>query len=325
MKDRRLIGTRTGLTTKRKLQEFVAEAKDWMTPHSTGVDENSLVRTDCYIFPGAGNIGNQHSEIYPITSAVIAVHEDQAILLGTNNIAVYLEKGYACVAVFRDAAGKQKQLLLDVLFQGPVKLLGRNTESHRLHASVRVTHSDCTSRELPIASILPDSESIPEPLKAYDVDSAIYHIRGVHGLKTVKLAAINDAITVDQRVLSGGYARQRNVSPILGFSPPMQWQTQTVESVDGVYGGNMHGPEMFGVLCPTLPAPSGFTFDEHGRLIGKYALGSPSYQNMTHTVFKSHATHSIPQAALEKLDDTGLKTALVRTLEESKTPNPGSN
>ena len=60
MKDRQLVGTRTGLMTEARLQDFVAKAKDWLTPQSTGIDENSLVRIDCFISPGTDNIGSQH-------------------------------------------------------------------------------------------------------------------------------------------------------------------------------------------------------------------------------------------------------------------------
>ncbi len=40
---------------------------------------------------------------------------------------------------------------------------------------------------------------------------------------------------------------------------------------------------------------------------------------MTHTVFTPDTTHSVLQAALEKISDAGLKAALAQTLEESKT------
>ncbi|MEZ6138717.1 MAG: hypothetical protein R3C53_27850 [Pirellulaceae bacterium] len=52
MKDRQLVGTHTGLMTESRLTDFVAKADDWLTPRSTGVSENSLVRIDCYINPG---------------------------------------------------------------------------------------------------------------------------------------------------------------------------------------------------------------------------------------------------------------------------------
>ncbi len=99
----------------------------------------------------------------------------------------------------------------------------------------------------------------------------------------------------------------------------MDWQSQTVPRVDGhIYGDNINGAEMFEVLCPARPAPCGFTFDEHGRLIGKYGLGEPSEKDMTHTVFKPDTTHSVLQAALEKISDAGLKAALAQTLKESQ-------
>ncbi|MFM2219961.1 MAG: hypothetical protein RL240_4279 [Planctomycetota bacterium] len=317
MKDRQLVGTRTGLMTEARLQDFVAKAKDWLTPQSTAIEENSLVRIDCYISPGTGNAGSQHGGALPFTSAVIAVHEDQALLLGPDSIAGYIEKGYACVAVVRDAAGKQKQLPLDVLFKGPLKLLGRNTQAPTLQGSVRVKDGDGTLREVPLVSIYP--ESVTQPLEAYDVDSAIYHIRGVRGLTPTKLAAIDAVPKVDQPVLSGGFARDRHLPPIHGFSSPILWQTQTVQSVGAIYGENMNGAELFTVSCPGRPAPVGFTFNEHGRLIGRYGLGSPTDKDMTHTVFQAYATHSILHACLDKIDDPGLKAALAQTLEESNT------
>ena len=39
---------------------------------------------------------------------------------------------------------------------------------------------------------------------------------------------------------------------------------------------------------------------------------------MTHTVLPPYVTHSILQAALEKIDDAGLKAALSQTWVESK-------
>lgn len=69
------------------------------------------------------------------------------------------------------------------------------------------------------------------------------------------------------------------------------------------------------VLCPSLPVPSGYTFNERGRLIGKRLGGNPTHENMRHDVFKIHATHSTLRAALDKIDEAGLKAALARTLE----------
>ncbi len=317
MKDRQVVDTRYGVLTEEKLQEFVVQATDWLTPRSTGVEENSLVRIDCYIFPDAANTGQQSGDAYPITAAVVAVHEDQTLLLGPDDVAKYIEKGYACVAVVRDADDKEKQFPLEVLFNEPVKLLGLHGEPHRLQASVRVTHSDGTASELPISSVLSNDELTPEPLDKYDVASAIYSINGVQGLKPVKLNGLGEAISVGERVLSGSFSQKPIVPVVLGFSPPIQWQSQTVVGVDGVTGGNMHGPETFRVLCPSLPVPSGYTFDERGRLIGKRLGGDPTYEDMRHDVYKSHATHSILRAVLDKIEDAGLKAALMRTLEQS--------
>ncbi len=321
MKDRQLVGTRTGLMTEARLQDFVAKAKDWLTPQSTGIDEDSLVRIDCYINPGPDNIGSQHGGAYPLTTVVVAVHEDQALLFGPESIAEYLEKGYACVAIARDASGNEKQVPMDVLLNGPVKLLGRSEKQPKSAASMNVTFGDGTSREVPlpgVASIYP--KLVTELLEAYDVGSAIYHIRGVHGLKPVRLAAIKDAPIVNQRVLSGSFMRERHVPPLHGFLSPIHWQSQTVPRADGgIYGGNINGPEMFEVLCPTRPAPCGFTFNEQGRLIGMYGLGGPTEKDMTHSVFRPDSTHSILLAALEKIDAPGLRAALAQTLEESKT------
>ncbi len=320
MKDRQLVGTRTGLMTEARLRDFVVKSHDWLTPRSTGIDENSLVRIDCFINPGTDNIGSQHGGAYPMTTAVVAVHEDQALLFGPESIAEYIEKGYACVAIVRDASGNQKQVPMDVLLKGPVKLLGRSEKQPKSAASIKVTLGDGTVSEVPLPSfarIYP--KSVTELLEAYDVGSAIYHIRGVQGLKPVRLAAIQDAPNVSQRVLSGSFTRERHVPPLHGFRSPIHWQSQTVPKADGhIYGDNINGAEMFEVLCPTRPAPCGFTFNEHGCLVGKYGLGEPSEKDMTHTVFKPDTTHSVLQAALEKIDDAGLKAALTQTLEESK-------
>lgn len=319
MKDRQLVGTRTGLMTETRLQDFVAKAKDWLTPRSTGIDENSLVRIDCYISPGTNNIGSQHGGAYPLTTAVIAVHEGQALLLGPESIGEYIAMGYSCVAIARDATGKQKQVPLDIVLKGPVKLLERAKDTKRSLAAISVTLDDGTVSEVPLAgieSIYP--KSVTEPQDAYDVGSAIYHIRGVHGLTPVKLAAVDDAPKIDQRVLSGSFTRDQHFPPLHGFRSPIQWQAQLVKSVGSIYGGNMNGAELFDVLCPTLPAPCGFTFNERGRLIGRYGLGSPSEKDMTHTVFKPDTTHSVLLAALEEIEDVSLKAAFAQTLEESQ-------
>ncbi len=309
MKDRQLVATRTGLMTERRLQEFVAKANDWLTPRSTAIEENSLVRIDCFINPGTGNTGSQHGGAFPMTTAVVAIHQDQALLIGPDSIAGYIEKGYACVAVVRDTAGKQKQLPLDVVLNGPVKLPSHKTE-------VRVSE---TSISIPIESIYP--KSMTEPLDAYDVGTAIYHIRGAYGLTPVKFAAVDEAPTVNQRVLSGGFIRERHLPPIHGFGSPMHWQTQTVQSIGAVYGDNLNGAEMFTVLCPTRPAPVGFTFNEHGRLIGQYGLGAPSEEDMTHSVFQPYTTHAILQSALEKIDDVGLKASLAEKMGQVSISN----
>ncbi len=318
MKDRQLVGTRTGLMTETRLQDFVAKAKNWLTPRSTGVEENSLVRIDCYINPGTNNIGSQHGSAYPMTTAVIAVHGDQALLFGPESIANYIESGYACVAIVGDASGKQRQVPLDIVLKGPVKLQGRNKDDPKSAATITVTLGDGTSSEIPLAdveSIYP--KSVTEPRDMYDLGSAIYHIRGVDGLKSVKLAAVDDAAKTDQRVLSGSFTRDQHFPPIHRFRSPIQWQSQLVKSVGSIYGGNMNGAELFDVLCPTLPAPCGLTFSEHGRLIGKYGLGSPSAKDMTHSVFQPYAMHSMLHAALEEIEDGALKAALAETLDES--------
>ncbi len=139
------MGTRTGLMTEARLRDFVGQAKDWLTPQSTGIDENSLVRIDCFINPGTDNIGSQHGGAYPMTTVVVAVHEDQALLFGPESIAEYIEKGYACVAIVRDASGNEKQVPMDVLLKGPVKLLGRSEKQPKSAASLSVTLGDGTS------------------------------------------------------------------------------------------------------------------------------------------------------------------------------------
>jgi hypothetical protein len=319
MKDRQLVGTRTGLMTESRLTDFVAKADDWLTPRSTGVSENSLVRIDCYINPGRDNIGSQHGGAYSLTAAVIAVHEDQALLLGPESIAEYIDKGYACVAIVRDETGKQKQMPLDVVLNEPVPLLPRSNSQQTSAIGIGIRLGDGESQEIPLPlqnSLYPKWATMR--LDAYDVGTAIYHLRGAHGLTAVKLAAVDDAPKKDQRVLSGSFTRDQHFGPIHGFRSPMHWQSQTVSNAgDHIYGGNLNGAELLEVLCPTTPAPSGFTFNEHGHLIGRYALGHPTEKDMTHTVFKPYTTHSVLQAALEKIDAPGLRTALAQTLEES--------
>ncbi len=319
MKDRQLVGSRKGLMTEARLQDFVSKANDWFTPRSTGVDENSLVRIDCFISPGTDNIGSQHGGAYPLTMAVVAVHEDQALLFGPDSIAKYIEEGFACVAVVRDAAGKEKQVPLDVVLKGPVKLLTPSNKAKKSVATASLSFGDATSSEIPLPflnNIYP--QSFTEPLEAHELDTAIYQIRSVQGLTAVKLAAVDDSPKVEDHVLSGSFSRDRQTPPIHGFRPSIHWQSQTVPKDGGhIYGGNINGAELFEVLCPTRPAPCGFTFNARGRLIGKYGLGDPSQKDMTHTVFPPYATHSILQAALEKIDDAGLKAALLQTLGES--------
>lgn len=313
MKDRQLVGTRTGLMTERRLEEFVAKANGWLTPHSTGIKENSLVRIDCYINPGPNNIGSQHGGAFAFTTAVVATHEDEALLLGPESIANYIDSGYACVAVITDENGKQKQLPVDVILSGPVKLPPRSAGASDLEGSVQVKNSDDTSSNFPFASLYPESST--KLLDACDVGTAIYHIRGANGLTTVRLATDKATPSISQTVLSGGFARGRSFPPIHGFNSPMHWQTQTVHSVGAVYGDNNNGAEMFRVLCPTRPNPFGFTFTEQGDLLGMYGLGAPTAEDMTHEVFQPYVTHAVLQAALEKIDDADLKAALTETVK----------
>lgn len=320
MKDRQLVGTRIGLMTESRLAGFVSKAKDWLTPKSIGVDEKSLVRIDCYINLGAEEVGSQLGTPIPITTAVVAVHEDQVLLFGTEAIAEYIEKGFACVAIARDASGKEKQLPLDVVFKGPVKLLGRKKQDAKPMAKATFTRDDGTTYELDLqlpflSNIYP--KSMTEPLDEYDVGSAIYQVRGLEGYRAVKVAPMNETLKLNDRVLSGSFTNEPYASTIPGLHSSIHWQSQTVNKVERhVYGSNINGAELFEVLCPTRPAPCGFTFDDHGRLIGKYGLGSPSEKDMTHTVFLPDATHSVLRAAIERMSDSDLKASLVRSLEE---------
>ncbi len=314
MKDRQWVGTRIGLLTEKRLRDFVSTAENWLTPHSTGVDENSLVRIDCYINSGTGNIGSQYGSVHSLTTAVVAIHEDQALLFGPDSIAEYLDAGYACVAVVHDESGKQKQVPLDILQVGPVKLLGQDANAKKPVATATLTFGDGQTSDVPLnLNIYP--KSVTEPLDAYETGSAIYPIRGAHGLTTVRLAATDYLPKVDQRVLSGGF-RDRPFPRSVKFPSAVQWQTQLVESNGGhIYGGNINGAEMINVICPTVPAPRGFTFSADGGLIGKIGLGYPTEKDMTHTVFQPVATHSVLRAALEKIEDGGLKTVLSATLQ----------
>lgn len=317
MKDRQLIGARTGLLTQKRLADFVQLAKTWLTPHSAGIDPASLVRIDCYINPGKDNIGSQQGGIYSLTTAVVAVHEDQALLLGPESIARYIEKGYACVARVGDESGKPKQLPLDVMQIGPIKLIGQVDNKVKPAVSATLTLGDGQTREITLEST-DYPKSVTEPLDAYDTGSAIYHIRGAHGLVAVQLAPVDDRPQIFQPVLSGCFTVDRSRHPISNFASPIDWQSQTVRSVgSSIYGSNRNGPELFDVLCPTRPAPCGFTFDKHGRLIGRYALGSPTVEDMTHSVFQPNTTHSVLRAALAKLDDSALKTSLQQNLDQS--------
>jgi len=169
MKDRQLVGSRIGLMSEARLQDFVAKANDWLTPRSTGIDENSLDRIDCFISPGTDNIGSQHGGANPLTTAVVAVYEDQALLLGPESIAEYIEKGYACVADVRDATGKQKQVPLDIVLKGPVKLLRPRNKPKTTVATSGISYGDATSSEIPLPflnNIYPKSAT--EQLDAYD-------------------------------------------------------------------------------------------------------------------------------------------------------------
>ncbi|QDV57631.1 hypothetical protein [Rosistilla oblonga] len=317
MKDRQLIGARTGLLTQKRLADFVELAKTWLTPHSTGVDPASLVRIDCYINPGKDNIGSQQGGIYSLTTAVVAVHEDQALLLGPDSIAGYIEKGYACVARVRDESGKPKQLPLDVMQIGPVKLIGQVDNKAKSAVSATLTLGDGQTREITLEST-DYPKSVTEPLDAYDTGSAIYHIRGARGLVAVQLAPVDYLPQLFQPVLSGCFTVDRSRHPISNFASPIDWQSQTVWSIgSSIYGSNMNGPELIDVRCPTRPAPVGFTFSENGRLIGRYALGAPTDKDMTHSVFQPSTTHSVLRAALAELDDPALKSALQRTLDRS--------
>ncbi len=307
MKDRQLIGTKTGLVTEAKLKEFVAQAKDWLTPHSTGVMESSLVRVDCYISPGKDNIGSQHGPAIPITLAVVAIDGDEALLFGTEGIAKYLEKGCACVAIVRDEKGNEKQVPLEVVLTGNVPLKKPDA----------LNDDDALVITIPFFNY--DKEYI-ELQEAYDVGSAIYRIRGAHGLTTVKLAPFDSTPQKGERVLAGEFNSSRHHGPILGFQSPFHWQTQQnlSESDWYIYGGNIHGAKMFEVLCPTIPAPSSFLFNAHGRLIGTRGLGKNlTEKDKTYTALMPYAIHSVLHAGLEAIAHAGLKAALKQTLEES--------
>ncbi len=310
MKDRQLIGTKTGLVTEAKLKEFVAQAKDWLTPQSTGVSESSLVRVDCYISPGNDNIGSQHGPAIPITLAVVAIDGDEALLFGTEGIAKYLEKGYACVASFRDENGSEKQVPLEGVLTGNVPLKKPDA----------LNDDDALVITIPFFKY--EKENI-ELQEAYDVGSAIYRIRGAHGLTTVKLAAFDSTPQKGEKVLAGEFNPSRHHGPIHGYQSPFHWQTQQNQSESDwpIYGANLHGAKMFQVLCPTMPAPSSFLFNARGRLIGTHGLGNLTEKDKTYTALMPYAIHSVLHAGLEAIDHAGLKAALKQTLQESTSAN----
>ncbi|MEZ6091659.1 MAG: hypothetical protein R3C05_27325 [Pirellulaceae bacterium] len=137
----------------------------------------------------------------------------------------------------------------------------------------------------------------------------------------MKLSAVDYLPEIKEAVLSGGFDRQRNRPPIFYFASPIDWQSQTVEKVGcSIYGNNLNGAKLIDVLCPTRPTPCGFTFNSRGQLIGKYALGHPTEDDMTHTIFQPDTTHSILRAALMKIEDAELKSALEQTLEVKGEP-----
>ena len=325
IKDRQQVAVLNGLLTEKRLREFVRTADNWLTPHGTGVKENSLVRIDCYINPGNGNAGKQTGHAHPLTTAVVAVFEDQALLLGPDSISEYLDKGFSCVAIARDESGQQIQLPLDIVHVGPVPLLGRDNDQKKTPATASFSLGDDQKVEVPV-ELSGYPASATAVLGAYETGSAIYHIRGAFGLSSVQLAEIDYVPEVGQSVLSGGFYRDRQSLPKVDFGSPIQWQSQLVQSNDGsIYGANLNGAEMMDVICPSIPASVGFTFSEHGRLIGKYGLGHPTEKDMTHSVLLPVATHSVLHSALGKIEVAGLKAALVSTLapqlDEEKVSN----
>ncbi len=66
---------------------------------------------------------------------------------------------------------------------------------------------------------------------------------------------------------------------------------------------------MFQVLCPTIPAPSSFLFNAHGRLIGTRGLGNLTEKDKTYTALMPYAIHSVLHAGLEAIAHAGLKAA----------------
>lgn len=315
MKDRGVVATRTGLLTEKRLQDFVALADDWLTPQMTGVNESSLVRIDCFINPGRDNVGSQYGSGYPLTTTVVAVDEDRALLLGPASIAGYIEKGYACVALTPDASGKRMQVPLDVVHIGPVPLQGRSIDQDESKVKITVTNNRGMSMDVPIGN-LAYPVFATESLDAYDTGIAVYLIRGAYGLKPVRMSEAKYVAKIDDRVLSVGFRREHHVPPLHNVKSPLEWQSQIAKGIDdAIYGGNLNGPHLMTVLCPKRPAPTGVTFTDDGRMIGQYALGSPSEDDMTHTVHQPYTLHSVLQAALPKIDADGLRSSLKQQLE----------
>jgi len=324
MKDQQVVGARTGLLTENRLRALFDIAGHWLTPRATGVDESCLVRIDCYINPGRDNIGSQHGGAFPLTTAVVAVHEDEALLLGPDSIAGYIDDGYACLANVIDASGNRTHVPLDIVHIGPVPLIRGPIEKKRPPASISITDNEGRSVELPF-EIKGYPASFTNPLDAYETGMAVYQIRGVHGLNSVRLADANYVSQVNDHVLSVGFRRDRLAPPFHNITSPMHWQSQSVKQVGvSIYGGNLNGPNLTTIQCPTRPAPLGFTFTEDGRLLGEYALGMPSDDDMTFTVHQSATIHSVLRVALRKIENESAKASLESTVLGTKATVDGS-
>ncbi|TWU01292.1 hypothetical protein [Stieleria varia] len=276
MKDRQVVGTRTGLLTESRLAAFVDTAADWLTPHCSGTDPSSLVRFDCYINPGKDNIGSQQGGVYVLTGVVVAQHADETLVMGPDSIAQYMDDGYACLIASRDDTGKRTHYPFDVLSSGPVEVV--------------------------------------ESGGKVDCKTAIYLVKGLPKLPVVRLAPTEKEISAGDRVLTGSCNVEPHLPPLRYHTPKTFWQSQVVVSVGQNRYGAINGPNCLEIECPTTPAPIGYTFNGQGELIGSYALGVPSEKDRTFTAFLPNTTRSVIASAIPKLDNKALQNAIQTTL-----------
>ncbi|TWU56737.1 Serine/threonine-protein kinase PknB [Rubripirellula tenax] len=223
---------------------------------------------------------------YPYEAAVVAQYEGRTLLLGSANVVKYMKQGAACLLAIPDQDGKIRRYPFDVIFAGPVK-------------------------------ITDDGEPVEHGM-------AVYSVKGVPKLPTVRLATIDETPKVGETILGASFRApfREPPYPLRDYQRSIFWQQQQVTAVDQAsYGPSDDGPPLIDLERSGDQIRTSLSFNAQGKFVGNYALGheriGTSHRYNSH-VFGPATIRAVLQAAKEKVHDKELLAELEKAFGPAK-------